>query len=460
MPYDSYNRHYTDYRDLRLKTKPQRNLYNEVYEPITKTVIKFDYDETGDSELTHYRWEAARTEEQINHLEKTAKFYRKLCSFPVAIGSMNLTGTPNCYKKTMTWFQRRRSALDAWAEWEGVEINFRRDYYGDYVDNEAQQKQAQKEKAKDEFEYMTSGEGHNFYLNELAIEEGLNNHEKIFGERDTYSDLVGMREKSILTARQNFARIYERISIQASSREYDYTSSRYNTTPSCLAGDPTKIISSMRTVNKEIKDLEKDLAYFKEAFVSEWGENTVIATFDKPISELSKSNPYAEKRVLWESELESVKATRDSITERIASLNQHLEQLGTEERLVAQQEQRDILFRKRYERKLELKKNVEDRKQSVTDKEELRDAKTEMERIKKSRKGHGHMSSRDEEKKLYLSLEEAYEDLVKLYKKDKRKLEPYNYTVSIRYQKWCTHSRNRRWKSLDLDGWFLRTFQE
>jgi hypothetical protein len=103
MPYDSYNRHYTDYRDLRLKTKPQRNLYNEVYEPITKTVIKFDYDETGDSELTHYRWEVARTEEQISHLEKTAKFYRKLCSFPVAIGSMSLTGTPNCYKKTMTW---------------------------------------------------------------------------------------------------------------------------------------------------------------------------------------------------------------------------------------------------------------------------------------------------------------------------------------------------------------------
>lgn len=60
-------------------------------------------------------------------------------------------------------------------------------------------------------------------------------------------------------------------------------------------GDATKIISSMRKTNKLIKDLEKDLEDLNKAFVFEWGKNTVIADFDKEITEISKENPYLEK---------------------------------------------------------------------------------------------------------------------------------------------------------------------
>lgn len=49
---------------------------------------------------------------------------------------------------------------------------------------------------------MTSGKGHNYYLNELSIEHSLDIHEQVFGERLHYSEIQKQNTARIAKQRQ------------------------------------------------------------------------------------------------------------------------------------------------------------------------------------------------------------------------------------------------------------------
>ena len=302
---------------------------------------------------------------------------------------------------------------------------------------------------------MTSGEGYNYYLNYLTIESNLDTHEQVFGESKNYLLLGAQKKKEIIEARERLARIINKeLSKNIKEPQWGDKFSSY------YVGDATKIITSLRNTNKEIKDLEQDFAHFKEAFASGFEESRVIGSFDNSIDEISKNNPYYSKRVLWESLLDTKRKAYDEICQKIQSLDDYLVSLGTEEEFEAKREEKDKLFRQRYERKLELQKNIEDRKQEKIDLKEVEAAQDQVALIKKTRKGHGHMSSDNKEKTLYLSSDEAYDDLVRLYNKDNRKLKPYPHTICVKFSKWCKESRHRKWMHYRIDAWFLKRLKE
>ena len=342
--------------------------------------------------------------------------------------------------------------------WKNEEIGSLRDWNG-YENSWNIRKKSHKEIVEKEFEYMTTGDGFNYYLNELAVAENLKIHEAVLGEAKTLAVFIAENEKKVHAQRKSLYHDITKLAsgVENAMNDLSWRSSKYSP---YYGGDATKLISSMRSINKQIKDLEQDSIYFKEAFASEWGENTVLVAFGNDVSEISKKNPYLEKRILWESLMQPRTAKYNEISSKLDELKQYLESLGTEEQLEAKREERDKLFRQRHERKLEIERNVEDRKQSITDHSELQAAKAKIAVILETRKNHGHLSSKGKEKMLYLSCEEAYDDMVKLYKKDKRKLQPYSQTISVKYSQWCIISRRRMWQYHEIDGWFLRTFEE
>jgi hypothetical protein len=465
---------------------PQRNLYNSVYEAITGTNLEFDFEEATerktnngvvtnhiDKELTQYRWDVAKTKAMIKFLEGEKKFYSKLISLPIAIGKMSLTefyettsaeSTDNHYFRAdekyhkASWKKRRECAIRSWSLWKDVKIGDLTNYYGEQITWNVRQN-SHKEKLKEEYEYMTTGKGYNYYLNELAIERSLKIHEQVFGEAIVYEDVVRKNERKVRAQRETLVHDIRKLA-DGVQDVYNNLQRRWTNTTPHYKGDATKIISSMRSVNKKIKDLEQDLIYFKEAFRSEWGENTVIANFDNEVGDISEKNPYLEKRILWESLLEPSRRTYDEICAKLVSLNQHLEDLGTEEELIAQQDERDKLFREKHERRKVLERNKEDRSFIARDREELRKAKHQEMLIKATGLGHGHLRSDGEEKRLHTSLKEAYKLLNKLYSKDGRMLEVYKKEISIRYTQWCKSTRRSVHKYITFDGWFLRSFQE
>ena len=485
MPYNSYKKHYTDYRVLRQTKMPQRNLYKSVYESITGTILEFDFEEAAeqknnngivvkhiDKELTQYRWDVAKTKATIKFLEGEKKFYNKLMSFPIAIDKMSLTdfyetisteSTSNHYFEAAekylkgSWKKRREAAIRSWTLWKDVKIGSLTNYYGEKNTWNVREN-AHKEKLKKEYEYMTTGKGYNYYLNELAIEHSLDIHEQVFGERLHYSEVQKQNATRITKQREAIVKDIRELK-RGVQNVYNCMSSNCSEAP-YYEGDATKIISSMRKTNKLIKDLEKDLEDLNEAFVSEWGENTVIADFDKEIAEISKKNPYLEKRILWESLLQPSRDTHEEICAKIESLNQHLEDLGTEEDLIAQQEERDKLFREKCERKKALERSREDRSYTARDREEFRKARHQELTIKATGNGHGHLRSDGKEKRMHTTKEKAYKLLNKLYMKDERMLEVYKKEISIKYVQWCKSSRKSVYKYITFDGWFLRSFQE
>jgi hypothetical protein len=305
---------------------------------------------------------------------------------------------------------------------------------------------------------MTTGDGFNYYLNELTIAENLKIHEEVLGEAKTLAAFIAENERKVRAERESLYVDIRKLKGGVRNAMNDLSPEWRSESP-YYQGDATKLISSMRSINKKIKDLKQDSIYFKEAFASEWGENTVLVAFANDISEISKKNPYLEKRVLWESLMEPRVVKYNEISSKIDELKQHLEFLGTEEQLEAKREERDKLFRQRHERKEEIRRSVEDRKEAKTDHLEFQDAKEKIAFILETRQNHGHLSSKGKEKMLYLSCEEAYDDMIKLYKKDKRKLQPYSQTISVKYSQWCIISRRRMWQYHEIDGWFLRTFE-
>ncbi len=93
MPYNSYNKHYTDYRHLRLSAEPKRNFHNVAYETITGTNISFDFENVGekresrnqvsyiaktiDQEQAQFYWEVAKTKALIVFLNNEKRKYEK-----------------------------------------------------------------------------------------------------------------------------------------------------------------------------------------------------------------------------------------------------------------------------------------------------------------------------------------------------------------------------------------------
>lgn len=475
MPYNSYNKHWTEYRAMRQQRMPKRNLYKSVYESITGTTISFDYDEPvsklnnhgvvsnyTDTEQAQYRWDVAKTKAMIAFLENKNKYYSKLLSFPIAVSNMSTT---DFYVNTNTesdshygfspirehryhksWSERYQSAIDSWAVWEKEKADYNRE------------KSEHKEKVKKEYEYMTSGKGHNYYLNELAIEHSLDIHEQVFGERLHYREIQKQNTARIAKQRQAIVEDIRDLK-NGVQNVYNNMGSNCSEAP-YYKGDATKIISSMRKTNKLIKDLEKDLEDLNKAFVFEWGKNTVLKNFDNDIGEINKDNPYLEKRILWESLLEPTRKTHEEICAKIESLKQHLEDLGTEADLRDQQDQKDKLFRQKCEKRKTLERNKEDRSYIGRDREEFRKARHKELTIKATGYGHGHLRSDGEEKKWHPTKEKAYKLLNKLYMKDERMLEVYKKEIDIKYVQWCKSSRKSVYKYITFDGWFLRSFQE
>jgi len=472
MPYNSYNKHYTNYRKLR--KIPRRNLYKTAYESITGTNISFDYEKTKeDTELTQYRWEVAKTKAIIAFLEDKKKYYDKLLLYPIAISSMPTTyfytrtrtdSNSECgfspieeYHHRKSVLERYQAAIDSWAVWEKEKIGDIRMWNGE-VNYYRRNMKNYKEKVRKEYEYMTSGEGHNYYLNELVIEKSLDIHEQMFGERLYYSEIQKQKAARITKQRQAIVKDIRELK-RGVQNVYNCMSSNSSQKP-YYEGDATKIISSMRKTSKLIKDLEQDLVYFKEAFASEWGKNTVLSAFGNTVEEISKKNPYLEKRILWESLLEDTRVIYNNIIERIGSLEQHLESLGTEEEFVAQQKKRYKLFRQRYERKKEIKRNIEDRKEAKTDQEELNRATALLEQIKKTGYGHDHLSSKGEEKYFYAEFDEAKKAEINMFNQDGRRLDLYAKEISVPYTKWDKKSRRREDRNQSTSGYFHRSFRE
>jgi len=468
MPYNSYNKHYTDYRGLRLKTKPKRRLHDTGYEPVTGATVKFDYEKTKeDTELTQYRWEVAKTKASIVYLEEQKKLYGKMVNLPIAIRNTNLQefyermsteSTDRSYfygdekYRKASWSERRQSAITSWDVWKNEKIGSLTDYRGSTWNI---RKKSHKEKVQEEFEYMTTGDGFNYYLNELAIAENLKIHEEVFGDSKHYKDMVHSKKTEIREARERLARTIK-TDLSSNIKEPEWREK----TPAYYKGDATKVITSLRNTNKQIKDLEQDLVYFKEAFVSEYGDRTGLTSFDSTVEEISKKNPYLEKRILWESLLEDTRVIYNNIIERIGSLEQHLESLGTEEEFVAQQKKRDKLFRQRYERKEEIKRNIEDRKEAKTDQKESDRANALLEKIKKTGYGHGHLSSKGKEKYFYAEFDEAKKAEIRMFNKDGRRLDVYAKEVEVPFTKWNKESRRRGDWKLTFSGYFHRNFRE
>jgi|15BtaG_2_1085339.scaffolds.fasta_scaffold00084_4 hypothetical protein len=478
MPYNSYNKHYTNYRELRLEAKPQRNLHDTVYEPVTGATVKFDYEEIKeDTELIQYRWEVAKTKASIAYLEEQKKFHSKLVRFPIAIGNMNLpefyertntesTNTRNFYGdekyRKASWSERRQSAITSWDVWKNEKIGSLTDYRG-YDNDWNIRKKSHKEKVQEEFEYMTTGDGFNYYLNELAIAENLKIHEEVFGEANTLAVFIAENERRVRAQRESLYVDIRKLKNGVQKAMNDLSPQRRSESP-YYQGDATKLISSMRSINKKIKDLEQDLVCFKEAFASEWGKNTVLSAFGNTVEEISKKNPYLEKRILWESLLEDTRVIYNNIIERIGSLEQHLESLGTEEEFVAQQEERDKLFRQRYERKEEIKRNLEDRRlariEAWPDQKEEDRVAALLEKIKKTGYGHGHLSSTGKEKYFYTEFDEAKKAEINMFNQDGRRLDLYPKKISVSFTKWNKERRRRESRERSISGYFHRTFRE
>ena len=205
--------------------------------------------------------------------------------------------------------------------------------------------------------------------------------------------------------------------------------------------------------------MEKDHEYFCEAFVESFEDNDAIHRFTNSVDKIRKNNPYLEQRLAWERLIDEDRKMLNKIESRLTALRLEKESFIAHEEFEKLQAERDIEFRRREERKQELRHAIEDRRQAIEDKESLRAAQDKMDRILKTRKGHGHKSSNDKEKFMYHSEDEAFQAMVDQYAKHKRKLEPYSVEISVRYTAWCPSRRRRRFQDLDYDGWFLRKFR-
>jgi hypothetical protein len=453
------NTHYLEYRHVRLELKPERNLPNQIHEPITQTVVDVNWHTSEeDSELNEFRYKTARINSLIAALKEKKALYNLLTYHPIVSRKMKGTFPPSkgYGAAAISWEQRKKEAVERWNHFK--EQPDKVGYYSDELNQE-------KEKARKEFRYMTSGgQGFQSYLVSLAQRVALEIQEEVLGELGTFSMIIDKKESSKLAKKQAIGSIIHTLNKSVSSERKWFRKSenhrQYCRDITTYDGeDPTSLIGELRSRNKELKDIEKDLIDFGAAFAEPAEEDAVMLRFDSPLNDIPVRNPYHDKRVFWEMKLDNLRETGALIDNRIAQLQRELIKLGHEEDFKLIQEKRDIKFRSRYERKNEIKRNQEDRKEQKTDKEEASAADSIVAEIKSTRKGHGHKTSTGKEKYLYLSEDEAYKALVAQYSKSGRKLEVYKKNITVSFTKWNKDRRYREdWES-NIAGWFLRKFR-
>ena len=433
MPYTHYNRHYNEYRQKRLDAKPKRNLPSSVYEPITQTVVNFTWLQNSstekDQELNEFYYERARNAALTRTLEIERDRYKKFINYPVPITKPGRTRFSHDTYAKCTWDQRRNYILETHNP-------------GSICLDES---------ITEEYEFMTKGKGHHYWLNSLVRVKMRENQEQVLGYVEYYDKIIELRKKAIVDKRATLARIIQKLNsgLRRESRDVGYL----------CDGDITSQISKMRTINKEIKDMEKDHEYFCEAFVESFEDNDAIHEFTNSVDKIRKNNPYLEQRLAWERLIDEDRKMLAKIESRLAELCAEKDSFMSQYEFNEMQDQKDIEFRRREERKQELRHAIEDRRHAIEDKESLRAARDKMDHILKTRKGHGHKTSNDKEKFMYHSEDEAFQAMVDQYAKHKRKLEPYSVEISVRYTKWCPSRRRRYYHDLDCDGWFLRKFR-
>ena len=440
MPYTHYNRHYNEYRQKRLDAKPKRNLPSSVYEPITQTVVNFTWLQNSstekDQELNEFYYERARNAALTRTLEIERDRYKKFVNYPVPITKPGKTKSSHDIYTKCTWDERRNYILETHNPGEIC------------LD----------ESITEEYEFMTKGKGHHYWLNSLVRVEMCKNQENILGVAGYYDEVIELREQAVKDKRKSLARIIQKLNSGLEHEEVRGSGWAVDHQYYCNR-DITSQISKMRTINKEIKDMEKDHEYFCEAFVESFEDNDAIHEFTNSVDKIRKNNPYLEQRLAWERLIDEDRKMLNKIESGLTALRLERDSFMSQYEFNEMQDQKDIEFRRREERKQELRHAIEDRRQAIEDKESLRAARDKMDRILKTRKGHGHKSSNDKEKFMYHSEDEAFQAMVDQYAKHKRKLEPYSVEISVRYTAWCPSRRHRIYQHLDYDGWFLRTFR-
>lgn len=440
MPYTHYNRHYNEYRQKRLGAKSKRNLPNSAYEPITQTVVNFTWLQNSstekDQELNEFHYERARNAALIRTLEIEKDRYKKFVNSPVPITRPRKTKFSHDIYTKCTWDERRNYILETHNPGEIC------------LD----------ESITEEYRFMTTGKGHHYWLNSLVRVKMRENQEQVLGYVEYYDEVIKLRKQAVKDKRKSLAGIIQKLNSGLYHEEVRGSGWSVDHQYYCNQ-DITSQISKMRTINKEIKDMEKDHEYFCEAFVESFEDNDAIHKFTNSLDKIRKNNPYLEQRLAWERLLDEDRKMLNKIESRLTELRLEKKSFITHEEFEKLQAERDIEFRRREERKEELQHAIEDRRHAIEDKDSLRAAQEKLDHILKTRKGHDHKTSNDKEKFMYHSEDEAFQAMVNQYAKHKRKLEPYSVEISVRYTAWSPGRRHRVFQYLTYDGWFLRTFR-
>ena len=105
--------HYSNYRHIRLESKPIRNLPTQVHEPLTQTVVDVNwYTSEEDSELNEFRYKQARIESLIAALKEKKELYSLIADRPIVFrktkGTFSLS---DCFETSeISWEQRKQEA--------------------------------------------------------------------------------------------------------------------------------------------------------------------------------------------------------------------------------------------------------------------------------------------------------------------------------------------------------------
>ena len=437
--------HYKNYHKQRLEQMPIRNLPTRISYPLLNTVLEIDWNTSEeDGELNEFRYRVASAEARLKAAELQRDAYHKVVKWPVHVSSVSKTdarvGYSNreyCkFEKTqrgVSWSQRL-SVIES--EWERIkhEKDHCWDHYGDWSPNKARQL------AQEELEYMTEGAGRTSYLRERAEAIRLDFISEFFDGHSTITTVLETRERSLKSCSKNLRNATKSLSACPSYDGYD----------------PTSDIDAIRKLNKARKDAIVDRDLFFEAFGCDYSDNALACSFTTAVDDIKESNPYLEKRLLWEARVQEIRDIFNRYENEVQSLKKELEDLGSEEDFKKIQDQRDIKFRQRTERKKALKESIEDRAESVVDAAEEAAAQLKMNQIKQTRTGHGQVSSTGEPKHAHLTVEEALDAQTSQWQTKKRALEIYKVAVKIPYTKWNPDSRRREQWSLTRDFWFLR----
>lgn len=449
--------HYKNYHKQRLEQMPTRNLPTRIAYPLLGTVLDVAWNTSKeDSELNEFRYKVASVEAKLKAAELQRDIYSRVVKWPVHVREQNIyyhgkpTDAYTSYNwhgtggdhKSMSWQERFETIQSEWQRVKGEDDG--------YVDSRGRGGNVGKRLARKEFEYMTTGDGYVEFLREMA--EGIRKEfiPEFFEGYKTIGGVLSRENDRANAAAHKLAKAAGNLELR-SRAPY-----RSEEKVPFLSYDPTSDIDNLRKLNKKMKDTRVDRDFFFEAFGCKYSDSTLACHFTNSVDNIKEANPYLEKRLRWEARIQEFRDILSNFESEIVLLKQQLEELGTEEDFQKIQDQRDIRFRQRFERKKALKQSIEDRAESVVDAAELAAAELKMNLIKKTRKGHGQVSSAGKEKHAHLTVDEALDAQTAQWQTKKRALEVYKVPVSVSYTKWDSDYRRRYEHCLTQDFWFLR----